>query len=73
MRLPVEKDPSGYGKPSAPALPETLAFYVWGVFRDGTNFYIEKYFHEMTYPTMVQGNLSREEAEKLAESMRGTS
>jgi len=64
-----ENDPSGYGKPSEPPSKETLAEYVWGVFKDASGVYANTYHKDMAYPTMVKGNLTREEAEKFALSV----
>lgn len=58
-----KKDPSGYGE--AEVVPsEILAQYVWGVFRHKKETWISTYHPSMTYPTLVKGNLTKEEAEK---------
>jgi hypothetical protein len=64
-----KEDPSGYGKGEAVS-PEILALYVWGVFKEGKNFYSNIYHPDMTYPTLVKGNLSKEDSISIAFSMK---
>lgn len=53
--------------PARPIPPEILAQYRWGVFKEPNGaFYANTYFNEMSYPYMVQGNLSQADAETLA-------
>lgn len=51
---------------------EIPAGYVWGVFKNSSGYYANYYFKEMSYPTMVKGNLTKEEAQKLVEEMSQT-
>ena len=49
-----------------PVSPEIAAQFTWGVFKDGNIHYANSYHQEMTYPSMVKGNMSQEDAEKMA-------
>ena len=54
-----------YGKDD-PVDPKILEeHYRWGVFKNGTSKYVNIYFSEMVYPSMVKGGfLTKEGAEK---------
>jgi hypothetical protein len=62
-----------YGSPSPPPTAEIEAMYLWGVFADlsGSGFYVNRYFNEMGYPSMVKGGFkTKEEAEKVLSGMK---
>lgn len=49
-----------------PVSEEILALYTWGVFKYKRSFIANTYFKDRSYPTLVTGNLSKADAEKLA-------
>jgi hypothetical protein len=55
---------------SAPVQVDFATLFTWGVFRDVNGCpYVNKYIRTQTYPTMVKGDMTHEEAVKFVETM----